>query len=89
MDKKLDFQDGENAAQREIQEKGFDLDLWNDFIEHPDDFETLFSDVLVGQAVDFINGYRSYYSSYSLLSDTKSYRDNLPAWRFPEGRKKG
>ena len=89
MDKKLDFQDGENAAQREIQEKGFDLDLWNDFIEHPDDFEALFSDVLVGQTVDFINGYRSYYSSYSLLSDTKSYRDNLPGWRFPEGRKKG
>ena len=44
--------------------------------------------VLIGKPKNFIAGYRSYYSSYALLTDTKSYRDNLPSWRFPEGRKK-
>ena len=88
MSEKLTFKHGEDAAQIEIQEKGFDLELWNKFIDHPDDFESLFSEVLNGGSPEFINGYRSYYSSYSLFSDTKSYRDNLPSWRFPEGRKK-
>ena len=88
MGRDLTFKDGENTAQNEIQEKGFDLELWNEFLEHPDDFEALFSDVLIGKPKNFIDGYRSYYSSYSLFSDTKSYRDNLPSWRFPEGRKK-
>ena len=75
-------------TQNEINEKGFDLELWNEFLEHPADFEALFSDVLTGKPKNFIAGYRSYYSSYALLADTKSYRDNLPSWRFPEGRKK-
>ena len=88
MGKNLIFKDGEDAAEKEIQEKGFDLELWNEFLEHPNDFGALFSDVLIGKPKNFIDGYRSYYSSYALLSDTKSYRDNLPSWRFPEGRKK-
>ncbi len=88
MGEELTFKDGEDAAQNEINEKGFDLELWNEFLEHPADFEALFSDVLIGKPKNFIAGYRSYYSSYALLTDTKSYRDNLPSWRFPEGRKK-
>ena len=88
MGEELTFKDGEDAAQNEIDEKGFDLKLWNEFLEHPADFEALFSDVLIGKPKNFIAGYRSYYSSYALLTDTKSYRDNLPSWRFPEGRKK-
>ena len=87
MSEKLTFKHGEDAAQIEIQEKGFDLEQWNEFIDHPDDFESLFSEVLKGGSPEFINGYRSYYSSYALFSDTKSYRDDLPNWRFPEGRK--
>ena len=88
MGKYLTFKDGEDAAEKEIQEIGFNLELWNEFLEHPDDFEALFSDVLIGKPKNFIDGYHSYYSSYALFSDTKSYRDNLPSWRFPEGRKK-
>ena len=82
------FKHGEEAAESEIKERGFDLELWNEFIDHPKDFETLFSEVLLGKPKEFIDGYRSYYSSYALLTDTKSYRDNLPSWRFPDGRKK-
>ena len=48
MSDNLTFQDGEDAAQSEIQERGFDLGLWNEFLEHPADFEALFSDVLIG-----------------------------------------
>ena len=88
MGEDLTFKDGEDAAGKEIQEIGFNLELWNEFLEHPDDFEALFSDVLIGKPKNFIDGYRSYYSSYALFSDTKSYRDNLPSCRFPEGRKK-
>ena len=88
MGEDLTFKDGEDAAEKEIQEIGFNLELWNEFLEHPDDFEALFSDVLIGKPKKFIDGYRSYYSSYALFSDTKSYRDNLPSLRFPEGRKK-
>ena len=88
MGEDLTFKDGEDAAEKEIQEIGFNLELWNEFLEHPDDFEALFSDVLIGKPKKFIDGYRSYCSSYALFSDTKSYRDNLPSWRFPEGRKK-
>ena len=88
MGEDLTFKDGEDAAGKEIQEIGFNLELWNEFLEHPDDFEALFSVVLIGKPKNFIDGYRSYYSSYALFSDTKSYRDNLPSWRFPEGRKK-
>ena len=88
MGEDLTFKDGEDAAGKEIQEIGFNLELWNEFLEHPDDFEALFSDVLIGKPKNFIDGYRSYNSSYALFSDTKSYRDNLPSWRFPEGRKK-
>ena len=88
MGEELTFKDGEDAAQNEINEKGFDLELWNEFLEHPDDFEALFSDVLIGKPKSFIDGYRSYYSSYALFSDTQNYRDNLPRWRFPEGREK-
>ena len=88
MSDNLTFKDGEDAAQNEIQERGFDLGLWNEFLEHPDDFEALFSAFLIGKPKSFIDGYRSYYSSYALFSDTQSYRDNLPSWRFPEGREK-
>ena len=48
MGEELTFKDGEDAAQNEIQERGFDLGLWNEFLEHPADFEALFSDVLIG-----------------------------------------
>ena len=88
MGEDLTFKDGEDAAGKEIRKIGFNLELWNEFLEHPDDFEALFSDVLIGKPKKFIDGYRSYHSSYALFSDTKSYRDNLPSWRFPEGRKK-
>ena len=49
MGEELTFKDGEDAAQNEINEKGFDLELWNEFLEHPADFEALFSDVLIGK----------------------------------------
>ena len=84
MSDNLTFKDGEDAAQNEIQERGFDLGLWNEFLEHPDDFEALFSAFLIGKPKSFIDDYRS----YALFSDTQSYRDNLPSWRFPEGREK-
>ena len=82
------FKHGEEVAESEIQERGFDLELWNKFIEHPKDFETLISEVLHGKPKEFIDVYRSYYSSYGFLADTASYRDNLQSWRFPDGRKK-
>jgi hypothetical protein len=49
----------------------------------PDDFNKIFSKLLIGQSDNFIQGYRSYYSSYSLWADTKAYRNNLPFWRTP------
>ena len=59
MGEDLTFKDGEDAAEKEIQEIGFNLELWNEFLEHPDDFEALFSDVLIGKPKNFIDGYRS------------------------------
>ena len=79
----MNFKEGEKAAEKEIKENGFDIDLWNDFLENPDDFNKLFSKLLIGQSKDFIEGYRSYYSSYSLWADIKAYRNNLPLWRTP------
>jgi hypothetical protein len=43
----------------------------------------LFSKNLTNKSEKFIEGYPSYYSAYSLWVDTKSYRDDLPAWRTP------
>ena len=54
LGEELTFKDGEDAAQSEIQERRFDLGLWNEFLEHPDDFEALFSDVLIGKPKSFI-----------------------------------
>lgn len=84
----LTFKHGGDAGQTEILEKGFDLEIRNEFIDHSEDFASLFSDVLHVKPKEFIDDYRSYYSSYALLSDIKNYRDNLPTWRFLEGRKK-
>ena len=84
----MNFKDGENEAAKEINENGFDIDLWNDFLENPQDFRKLFSKLLDGKSEDFINGYRSYYSAYSLWVDTKNYRNNLPSWRTPWKKKK-
>ena len=53
MGEELTFKDGEDAAQNEINEKGFHLELWNEFLEHPADFEALFSDVLIGKPKNF------------------------------------
>ena len=79
----MSFKEGETAAEKEIKENGFDIDLWNDFLENPDDFNKLFSKLLIDKSEDFIKGYRNYYSSYSLWADTKAYRNNLPSWRTP------
>ena len=79
----MNFKEGEKAAEKEIKENGFDTDLWNDFLENLDDFNKLYSKLLIDQPNDFIKGYRSYYSSYSLWADTKAYRNNLPSWRTP------
>ena len=84
----MNFKDGEEAAEKEIKENGFDINLWNEFLENPDDFNKLFSKLLIGQSDNFIQGYRSYYSSYSLWADTKAYRNNLPFWRTPWKKKK-
>jgi len=79
----MSFKEGEKAAEKEIKENDFDIDLWNDFLENPDDFNKLFSKLLIDKSEDFIKGYRNYYSSYSLWADTKAYRNNLPFWRTP------
>ena len=79
----MSFKDGEEAAENEIKLNGFDLELWNDFIENPEDFKKLFSKNLVNKSDEFIEGYRNHYSAYSLWVDTKSYRDDLPSWRTP------
>ena len=84
----MNFKEGEEAAEKEIKENGFNIDLWNDFLENPDDFDKLFSNLLIGQSNDFIKGYRNYYSSYSLWADTKEYRNNLPSWRTPWKKEK-
>ena len=84
----MTFKEGEKAAENEIKANGFDIDLWNEFLENPDDFNKLFSKLLIDQSNDFIKGYRSYYSSYSLWTDTKAYRNNLPSWRTPWKKKK-
>ena len=52
------FKNGEQAAEIEIQERGFDLELWNVFIENPKDFDTMFSEILRDKPKDFIEGYR-------------------------------
>ena len=74
MGEELTFKDGEDAAQNEIQERGFDLGLWNEFLEHPADFEALFSDVLIGKPKNFIAGYRSYYSSSTIHHALRTLR---------------
>ena len=72
----MSFKDGEKAAEYEIKLNGFDLKIWTDF-------KKLFSKNLINKSDEFIEGYRSYYSAYSLWVDTKSYKDDLPAWRTP------
>ena len=79
----MSFKDGEKSAENEIKLNGFDLELWNDFLENPEDFKKLFSKNLVNKSDEFIEGYRNHYSAYSLWVDTKSYRDDLPSWRTP------
>ena len=79
----MSFKDGEAKAENEIKLNGFDLELWNDFLENPEDFKKLFSKNLINKSDEFIEGYRSYYSACLLWVDTKSYRDDLPAWRTP------
>ena len=79
----MNFKDGEAAAENEIKLNGFDLELWNDFLENPEDFKKLFTKNLINKSDESIEGYRSYWSAYSLRVDTKSYRDDLPAWRTP------
>ena len=79
----MSFKDGEAVAENEIKLNRFDLELWNYFLENPEDFKKLFSKNLINKSDEFIEGYRSYYSAYSLWVDTKSYRDDLPAWRTP------
>ena len=83
MDNFMTFLDGESAAKEEIKIYGFNLELWNNFLEHPEDFKKLFSKALYKKSDEFIEGYKSYYSSYALWADTISYRDNLPSWRTP------
>ena len=75
----MSFKDWEAATENEIKLNGFDLEIWNDFLENPKDFRKLFSKDLINKSDKFIEGYRSYYSAYSLSVDTKSYRDDLPA----------
>lgn len=77
------YKEGEYAAEEEIKQNGFDLDLWNEFLEHPEDFVSYSSSLLQQATPEFIQGYRSYYSSYALWADTKEYRSNLPSWRTP------
>ena len=79
----MSFKDGEEVAENEIKLNGFDLELWNDFLENPEDFKKLFIKNLMNKSDESIEGYRSYYNTFSLLVDTKSYRDDLPAWRTP------
>ena len=79
----MSFKDEEALAENEIKLNRFDLELWNDFLENPEDFKKLFSKNLINKSDEFIEGYRSYYSAYSLWIDTKSYRDDLLAWRTP------
>ena len=80
------FKNGEQAAEIEIQERGFDLELWNMFIENPKDFDTMFSEILRDKPKDFIEGYRCYYSGYALMVDTKSYRNSSTSWQFSKQR---
>ena len=83
MENFITFLDGEKAAKKEIKLHGFDLELWDEFLEHPEDFKQLFSKTLHNKSDEFIEGYKNYYSSYALWADTISYRDNLPSWRTP------
>ena len=79
----MSFKDGEAVAENEIKLNRFDLELWNYFLENPEDFKKLFIKNLMNKSDESIEGYRSYYNTYSLLVDTKSYRDDLPSWRTP------
>ena len=84
----MSYKKGEEAAENEIKQNGFDIDLWNEFLENPNDFNKLFSKLLHDQTDEFIRGYKSYYSSYSLWAETKAYRNDLPDWRTPWKKKK-
>jgi hypothetical protein len=79
----MSFKDGEALAENEIKLNRFDLEFWNNFLENPENFKKLFSKNLINKSDEPIEGYRSYYSAYLLLVDTKSDRDNLPTWRTP------
>ena len=46
----MSFKDGEEAAENEIKLNGFDLELWNDFLENPEDFKKLFSKNLINKS---------------------------------------
>ena len=41
----MSFKDGEAAAENEIKINGFDLELWNGFLENPKDFKKIFSKI--------------------------------------------
>jgi hypothetical protein len=75
----MSFKDGVAAVENEIKLNVFDLELWNDFLKNTEDFKKLFSKNLLNKSDKFIEGYRRYYSAYSLWVYTKSYRDDLPA----------
>lgn len=79
----MSFKDGEAVAENEIKLHRFDLELWNDFLGNSEDLKKLFSKNLINKSDEFIEGYCSYYSAYSLWVDNKSYRDDLQAWRIP------
>lgn len=83
----MSFKDGEALAENEIKLNRFDFGLWNDFLENLEDFKKLFSKNLINKSDESIEDYHIYYSAYSLLVDTKSYRDDLPAWKNIKKRK--
>ena len=41
----MSLKDEEALAENEIKLNRFDLELWNDFLENPKDFEKLFSKI--------------------------------------------
>ena len=77
------FKEGKKVAEDEIKLNGFNLDLWNHFLENPRDPKKLFSKNLINKLDEFIEGHRGYYIACSSWVNTKSYRDDLPAWKTP------
>ena len=46
----MSFKDGKDTDENEIKLNGFDLGLWNDFLENPEDFKKLFSKNLINKS---------------------------------------